>query len=105
MYDLALESLKTLASKSSDYSPMYADMLFATGDTDTAVEVYTDYLLANPGDLDSMLRLGNIFRQCGSVEGVVWTMGYILDKDPANQAAQQILSEISTPTEPTPTEP
>ena len=104
-YDLALKSLETLASKSSEYSPMYADMLFATGDADTAVEVYTDYLLANPGDLDSMLRLGNIFRQCGSVEGVAWTMGYILDKDPANQAAQQILSEISIPGEPTPSEP
>lgn len=104
-YDLALDSLKTLAGKSSEYSSMYADMLYATGDVDTAVEVYTDYLLANPGDLESMLRLGNIFRQCGSAEGVAWTMGYILDKDPTNQAAQQILSELSVPENPSPDEP
>ena len=73
---------------------MYADLLYSTGDVDTAVEIYTEYLLANPEDLDTMMKLGKLFQQCGSVEGVEWTMGYILGKDPHNQTAQQILNEM-----------
>ena len=98
----ALEVLKTLSNISSTYSPMYADMLHATGDVDTAVEIYTDYLLANPDDLNSMMKLGMIFRQAGSTEGVEWTMTYILGKDPGNHLAQEILGELH-PSEEEPT--
>jgi 6-hydroxymethylpterin diphosphokinase MptE-like len=99
----ALEALKTLSDISSTYSPMYADMLHATGDIDAAVEIYTNYVLANPTDLNSVMKLGVIFRQAGSKEGVEWAMGYILDKDPGNHLAQEIMCELncSEETEPT----
>ena len=90
----ALKTLKSLANKQSVYLPLYADMLQSTGDIDTAVEVYTDYLLTNPDDLNAMMKLGKLFLQEEMVEGVAWTMSYILDKDPENQAALQILNEM-----------
>lgn len=91
----ALEVLKALSSLSSTYSPMYADMLYVSGDVDTAVEIYTNYILANPADLNSVMKLGMIFRQAGSEEGVEWAMGYILGKDPGNCLAQEVLDELN----------
>ncbi len=102
-WNSALEVLKTLSSISSTYSPMYADMLHATGDVDAAVEIYTDYILANPTDLNSVMKLGVIFRQAGSTEGVEWAMGYILDKDPGNYSAQEIMGELNCSEEMEPT--
>ena len=91
----ALEVLKALSSISSTYSPMYADMLHAGGDVDAAVEIYTNYILANPADLNSVMKLGMIFRQAGSTEGVEWAMGYILDKEPGNYRAREVLDELN----------
>lgn len=90
----ALDVLKTLSDMNPVYCPMYADMLHATGDIDAAVEIYTNHVLANPDDLDTMMSLGKLFQQCGSAEGILWTMSYILGKDPDNKAAQKILNEV-----------
>ena len=93
-YDQALSALKSLADKELVYVPMYADLLQATGNSNNAVEVYTDYLLANPNDLNTMLKLGKIYLQEGVADGVAWTMSYILDKDPENKEALELLSEM-----------
>jgi tetratricopeptide (TPR) repeat protein len=93
-FEAALAILKTLSSISATYSPMYADMLYASGDIDNAVEVYTDYLLSNPDDLETMMKLGKVFAEGGSSDGVAWTMGYILEKDPGNQAARDFLNNL-----------
>ena len=93
-WDNALNVLKTLSDISATYSPMYADLLYSCNDVDTAVQIYTDYLLANPDDLNTMMKLGKVFQQCGSAEGVEWTMNYILGKDPKNHVARQMLSEL-----------
>ncbi|MCG6968579.1 MAG: hypothetical protein LJE85_02330, partial [Gammaproteobacteria bacterium] len=94
--DTALQVLQVLSSTSSVYTPMFADLLQATGDVDSAVNIYTDYLLANPDDLNSMMKLGKIFHQYGSAEGVEWTMNYILGKDPGNQAARSMLMSLDS---------
>ena len=93
-FDAALEVLKSLSKINTVYSPMYADLLQATGEIDTAVDVYTDYLLANPDDLDTTMKLGKLFLEHGVIDGVKLTMSFILDKDPNNLAAQKILSEV-----------
>ncbi len=90
----ALEILRILSSISSTYAPMYADMLQASGDVNNAVEIYTDYLLENPDDLNSMMKLGKIYHQYESTEGVEWAMNYILSKDPDNYAAKAMLSSL-----------
>ena len=95
-----LNTLKTLSSLNSTYMPMYADLLQATGDINASVETYTEYLLANPDDLNSMMKLGKIFLQEQALDGVAWAMSYILDKEPNNQEARQILNEIGLSTEP-----
>jgi len=94
-WESALEALKKLSDISTTYSSMYADLLYANGDIDTAVEIYTEYLLENPDDLRTMMKLGKVFHQCGSTEGVEWTMRYILGKDPDNHTAQKMLDETA----------
>ncbi len=93
-FESALEVLKILSGISTTYTPMYADMLQATGDVNNAVEIYTDYLLNNPDDLNSMMKLGKIYHQYESTEGVEWAMNYILGKDPDNHAAKAMLSSL-----------
>ena len=90
----ALEVLKTLSGISPTYTPMYADMLQASGDVENAVEIYTDYLLNNPDDLNSMMKLGKIYHQYEATEGVEWAMNYILSKDPDNQTAKAMLESL-----------
>lgn len=90
----ALDTLKTLSENNSTYSPMYADLLRSNGDIDSAVEIYTEYILDNPDDLDTVMKLGKLFLACNSAEGIHWSMSYILEKDPDNQEALKILNMI-----------
>ncbi|ALP52659.1 hypothetical protein Tel_05575 [Candidatus Tenderia electrophaga] len=90
----ALAVLKELSVISPIYTPMYADMLQGTGDVQQAVEIYTDYLLENPDDLNSVMKLGQIYHQHGATDGVVWAMNYILAKDPSNHAAMAMLKSL-----------
>ena len=94
-YDSVLEVLKALSDISPTYTPMYAEMLNVTGDVNKAVEIYTDYLLENPNDLNSVMKLGNIYCQHGATDGVEWAMNYILSKDPNNQTAKTMLESIA----------
>jgi tetratricopeptide (TPR) repeat protein len=92
--DLAVQVLKTLSEISPVYTPMYADMLQARGEVETAVEIYTNYLLDNPDDLDSVMKLGKIYYQHDARDGVEWAMNYILSKEPDNRAAKAMLSSL-----------
>jgi len=93
----AIKVMKELSQISSSYSPMYADLLQATGDIDAAVNTYTEYLLENPDDLNSMMKLGKIFHEYNETDGVEWTMNYILDKDPNNETAKAMLRSLQQP--------
>lgn len=92
--DSALGTLKTLTGISSTYIPMYADMLQAIGDVQQAVDIYTDYLLENPDDLNSVMKLGKIYQQHDVHDGMEWAMNYILAKDPGNHAAKAMLNSL-----------
>ncbi len=95
--DAALDILKTLSAISPVYIPMYADMLQANDEISSAVEIYTDYLLNHPDDLNTMMKLGKIYQQHGSTEGVEWAMNYILGKDPDNHTAKAMLKSLEQP--------
>lgn len=89
-----LAVLEELSGISNTFQPLYADMLQASGDIETAVNIYTDYILGNPDDLNAVMKLGKLFQQSEMADGVEWTMSYILGKDPGNRAARQILNEM-----------
>lgn len=89
-----LHVLKTLSDISSVYTPMYADLLQATGGVEEAVEIYTNYILENPDDLNSVMKLGKIYQEFGAADGVEWAMNYILSKDPDNHAAKAMLNDV-----------
>ncbi len=93
----SVDILRILSQISPTYIPMYADLLQATGDVETAVNIYTEYLLENPDDLDSMMKLGKIFHQHDEMAGVEWTMNYILGKDPDNETAKAMLRSLQQP--------
>jgi hypothetical protein len=94
-WERALETLEKLSAFSETYIPMYADLLQAIGESEAAINIYTEYLLKYPDDLKSMMKLGNLFLKSGTIDGVTWTMNYILDKDPNNHAAKKILEELN----------
>ena len=94
-----LDTLKILSGRNPTYTLMYADLLHATGNIESSVEIYTEYLLANPDDLNTMMKLGKLFLQEQVAEGIAWTMSYILDKEPNNQEAREILNKIEFSTE------
>ena len=91
----SLNTLKVLSCISSTYTPMYAELLQATGDIDASVDIYTEYLLANPDDLNTMMKLGKLYEQHGVTDGVIMTMNYILDKDSDNRTAKAMLASVN----------
>jgi hypothetical protein len=90
-YDAALRTLARLAEQTPAFIPLLADMLHLLGDSEKAIGLYTDYMLLNPDDLHSMFKLGKLYQALGSAEGLEWTMQYILEKDPINTAAKELL--------------
>ncbi|MDT8384231.1 MAG: 6-hydroxymethylpterin diphosphokinase MptE-like protein [Gammaproteobacteria bacterium] len=92
--DAAIDALKTMSGLNSSFTPLYADMLLLTGNIDEAMNVYTDYLLDHPNDLDTVLKAGKLFWQCDMPQGADWAVRYILEKDPHNQNAQRFLIKI-----------
>ena len=93
--DNALMMMQVLTSLSPAYSPQYAELLRLTGDYQGAVDVYTGYLELAPNDYGAMLKLGKIFQTAGSAESASWAYNYVLEKDPGNQAAQTLLSDLA----------
>ena len=93
--DSIVSVLQQLSGISSAYTPMYAEILNATGDIEKSLEIFTDHILENPEDLNSVMKLGEIYFQNGAIDGVEWAMNYILSKDPHNQAAQAMLGSIN----------
>ena len=93
-YDKALQTLARLAEQTPAFIPLLADMLHLLGDSEKAIGLYTDYMLLNPDDLHSMFKLGKLYEALGSTEGLKWTMQYILEKDPTNTAAKELLENI-----------
>jgi hypothetical protein len=93
-YGTALRTLAKLAEKTPMFVPLLANMLHLLGDSEKAIELYTDYMLLNPDDLHSMFKLGKLYQTLGSVEGLEWTLRYILEKDPQNTAAKKLFDNI-----------
>ncbi|MFV2055952.1 MAG: 6-hydroxymethylpterin diphosphokinase MptE-like protein [Thiohalomonadales bacterium] len=92
---LTMQTLAQLAEISSTFIPPLAEMLSLMNETEQAINLFTDYLLLTPDDLQSMFKLGKLYSQLGSQEGAAWAMNYILEKDPDHEPAKKLLAEAS----------
>lgn len=88
-------AFECLANISPMYMTKYADLLWLKGGVEQALEIYLTYLNRVPSDLLSMMKLGRYYLAAGSVEGGKMAYEYVLEKDPANRTAQQMLKELS----------
>jgi hypothetical protein len=56
--------------------------------------VYTEYLSVAPEDLSTMMKLALLYKKIGAKEGAQWLFEHIVDKDPNNTAAQDLLKQV-----------
>ncbi len=80
-------ALQCLTDISISHMPTYADFLYRTGQKDQALGVYAEYLGKVPEDLPTMLKLGQIYKELNSREGVKMVTDYVLEREPDNQTA------------------
>ncbi len=95
-HEQALLVLQTLADLSPAYQPQYAELLRLSGNTNAAIDVYTHYLNAAPGDLISMLRLGKLYQSIGVKEAAKTAFDYVLEKEPDNKTARSLLDQLDS---------
>ena len=95
-HDKALLIMETLAGLSPAYQPQFAEMLRLSGNLDAAIAVYSAYVSRVPGDHITLLRLGKLYHNMGSLDAAKTAYTYILEQDPDNKAARSLLDEIET---------
>lgn len=88
----ALLAAKCLSGVSPIYLPHYAELLRLLGATCEALDVYADYLAKVPDDIVVMLKLGRLYLELGLGEGAQLMFDAVLEKDPENQAATNLLA-------------
>jgi tetratricopeptide (TPR) repeat protein len=76
-YAHALVALEHLATLSRAYLPKLADLLRMTGQTQRAIDVYTDYLTACPDDLAAMTKLGLLYQSLGITDSAQWIFNHV----------------------------
>jgi len=86
--------LEALCGLSPAYMPQYADILRMTNQLQRAVDVYTEYLSVAPDDLSTMMKLALLYKRIGAKESAQWLFEHILQKDPGNEAAQDLLQQV-----------
>jgi len=94
-FENAKMALQCLASISPVYLPQYANFSKMLGDVQQAVNLYADYLEQVPDDINTMLKLGEIYKDQGLNEGAETVFKTILEINPGNSAAQMFLSELT----------
>lgn len=93
-FENALLSANCLAGFSPAYLQYYADMLCLAGDKVGALDVYADHLEKMNSDLSVMLKMGSLYLDLNVEEGARLMFETVLEQEPSNQAAKQLLSEM-----------
>ena len=95
-HEQALLVMQTLADISPAYQPQFAELLRLTGNTDAAINVYTNYLNTAPSDIVSMLRLGKLYQSIGVKEAAKTAFDYVLQQEPDNKTARSLLEQLDS---------
>ncbi len=96
--DMALLALECLSNASLNYKPKYADLLAALDQRQLAADVFTDYLEKTPSDLNVLLKLGINYQKMGEANAADTVFGLILEQDPENASARELLQNHSRKT-------
>jgi hypothetical protein len=96
-YNNAIFALQTLSEVyDSDYhTPIYAELLYLTGNAAPAIETFEKHLKKSPNDLKSMFRLAELQLKEERHEIAKGLYQHILDQDNTYLPAQHRLNEIS----------
>lgn len=89
-YEEALDALTALAQHIDAYKLTLARMLRELGQPEHAISRYTDYISANPTDLDALLELGLLFADIGARDGVAAVRDNIAAQAPHHPALHQL---------------
>lgn len=92
-YDNGVLALQCLVDLCISYAPQYAHLLTLIGDTDSALDVYADYLARVPKDIKAMLQLGNVYKQLALPEGMLFAADHVLEISKENKSARQLKLE------------
>ncbi len=90
-YESAALVLESLANLSPSFMPRYAHLLKLLGRVGEAIDVYTAYLSQAPDDTEAMLRLGQLYRECGVEDAACMAFRQVLEREPDNHAAKTLL--------------
>ena len=93
--DEAAVGLQALVAVSPAYMPQLAQLSRLRGDVHDAINVYTEYLLLAPDDTATMMKLAFLYRDLGINEGALTLFGHLLEKEPQNAIAKNMLNELS----------
>jgi hypothetical protein len=93
-FDNAMAYLEALCGLSPAYMPQYAEILRMTNHLQRSIDVYTEYLSLAPDDVSAMMKLALLYKKIGAREGAQWLFEHIIEKDPNNVAAQDLLKQV-----------
>ena len=92
--DVASSFLEALSGLSPAYMPQYAEILRMTNNLQRSIDVYTEYLSLAPEDLSTMMKLALLYKTIGAKQGAQWLFEHIVEKDPENAAARDLLKKV-----------
>ncbi|MBF0428960.1 MAG: DUF115 domain-containing protein [Magnetococcales bacterium] len=90
----ALAVSKRLAQYSYLHIPFHAELLRISGEKESAVSIFEDYLKVVQKDFVTMMKLGRLYLELGRIEDARNIFARILVEDPDNKAAQTFLSDL-----------
>ena len=91
-YDMALLALECLSNAAVIYKPKYAELLRITGNLIASADVYVSYLEEVPSDLTALIQLGQLYRNMGERQAAQQVFDLVLEQDPQNQTAINLIS-------------
>ncbi|MDW7645466.1 MAG: 6-hydroxymethylpterin diphosphokinase MptE-like protein [Desulfuromonadales bacterium] len=92
--DNALMALEYLSSISAVYMPQLAELQRLMGMHRQSLDTYANYLEKAPGDVVTMLKLGQFYSELGIVEGCRLMYRSVLEVDPDNKVAMKLLEKV-----------
>ncbi|WP_198245391.1 6-hydroxymethylpterin diphosphokinase MptE-like protein [methane-oxidizing endosymbiont of Gigantopelta aegis] len=89
-------ALQCLAQLSDLYMPLYAECLRINGKIMASIDHYNLYISKYPDDILNQLKLAILYKEQNNADAARIMLDYILKKQPENQAAKEMLSEIAS---------